>query len=319
MDAEYKLQFELSEKQKEISKELINSFEDGVDTLVYAACGSGKTEIVLEVIRHCLEHQKVVGISIPRRQVVLELQKRLGEYFQNIEVIAVCEGYTDVLSGDLIICTTHQLFRYHNTFDLLIVDEPDAFPFANNPLLQKLMRNSVRGSLIYLTATPSEDMKLLKTLTLFKRYHGYDLLVPDVVIAPKVILYFRLYQFIPKDSQLMLFVPSIRTAERLSKLMRTPCIHSKTINKEEVLAEFSEKKFKILICTTIMERGITIEGVNICVLFADHVVYSKASLIQIAGRVGRLASSPTGDGLFLCQRKSRKVDECISELKMMNA
>ena len=74
----------------------------------------------------------------------------------------------------------------------------------------------------------------------------------------------------------------------------------------------------LLICTTILERGVTFSNVHICVLYADHPVYTKASLIQIAGRVGRTPAYPSGSGIFLTRCKSRKVDLCIEDLIMMN-
>ena len=319
LDAEYTLSFSLSEDQHFLSKALVSLVEEQEDVLIYAACGSGKTEIILETIKTNLEKGKVVGIAIPRRQVVIELSLRLKQYFTSLKVVCVCEGFTDVVYGDLIICTTHQLFRYENYFDLLILDEPDAFPFANNELLNNFLIRSCKGSLVYLTATPDDSLKQLKTLTLFKRYHGHDLLVPKVIINLKIILLYKMYQYVKQQEKAILFVPTIKLAIRLSKLFKTSCIHSKTLDKEDVIKRFNDDEFPILIATTIMERGVTFANVNICVLFADHVVFSKASLIQIAGRVGRTKEYPTGDGIFLCSRKSRKVDECISELNMMNA
>lgn len=319
VDAEYALDFSLSKKQRELSRELIKHVEKGKDILVYAACGSGKTEIVLGLIKTTLEKRKIIGIAVPRRQVVLQLQSRLAKYFSNLTVIAVCEGYTDVVYGDLIICTTHQLFRYKKYFDVLIIDEPDAFPFANNQLLENIMRLSVKENIVYLSATPSVAMKKMVTLKLFRRYHNHDLLVPEVVVCITLTIYVKLMMFLRRYNNIMLFVPTIKLAKLFSILLSVPCIHSETERKEDVIEQFENRKYKILVCTTIMERGVTFENVNICVLFAEHPVFTKASLIQIAGRVGRSSKYPTGEGLFLCRRKSKKVDECIQELQMMNA
>lgn len=43
-----------------------------------------------------------------------------------------------------------------------------------------------------------------------------------------------------------------------------PCsvIHSKTKNKDEVMAEFHARKTMVLICTTLLERGITVPSVQ---------------------------------------------------------
>ena len=62
--------------------------------------------------------------------------------FPNLKVIPVCEGYTQIVDGDLIVCTTHQLYRYIQSFDLLIIDEPDAYPYVGNDVLQAIVLNS---------------------------------------------------------------------------------------------------------------------------------------------------------------------------------
>lgn len=320
IDAEYTLNFKLSTEQTTLSDQLVKLvLQEGEDVLVYAACGAGKTEIILQLLQLSLEAHLKVAIAIPRRQVVLELYNRLTGYFKNLSIVAVCEGYTDEVDGELVICTTHQLYRYNNYFDLIILDEPDAFPFANNELLASFLDRALRANIVYLTATPDDNLLSLKTIKLFKRFHGHPLLVPDVFINVKFMLYFKLIKYIRENSNLLIFTPSIKMAERLSKLLRIPCIHSKSGNRDSVIAAFSSKQIKTLITTTILERGVTFEGVNVCVLFADSEMFSKASLIQIAGRVGRSAQHPNGVGLFLCNRKSRKVNECIKTLNMMNA
>lgn len=319
IDAEYLLGFELTKAQNDLSKKVVSKIKNKKDVLIFAACGTGKTEIILETIKYCLENKLKVGIAIPRRQVVLQLKSRFQKYFSKISIVGVCEGFTKDLFADLIICTTHQLHNYPQYFDVLVIDEPDAFPFSGNPLLQALAENSVIGNIVYMSATPTNEMKRLDTLTLFRRYHGHDLLVPKVVIGFKLFLYFKMYKWITLNKKVLLFVPTIALAQKLSKLLTYPAIHSKSNNNDEIIKGFDQGDYNVLITTTIMERGITLEGVNICVLFADHPVFNEASLIQIAGRVGRTTTCPSGFGVFLCEQKSEKVMRCIKELEMMNA
>ena len=153
LDADYQLTFDLTPKQQEVSDRLAIMI-DKTDVLVYAACGSGKTEIVMESIRKYLKLGFTVGYATPRRQVVIEIGARMAEAFKKLKVVTVCEGYTKDVMGDLIICTTHQLYRYYEYFDLLILDEPDAFPYYGNSVLQGIVKTSCRKNIIYLTATP---------------------------------------------------------------------------------------------------------------------------------------------------------------------
>ena len=318
IDADYQFGFELSQKQNECSQALIEKSKES-DVLVYAACGAGKTEIVMALISQYLAQGKAVGFAIPRRQVVIQLQERLQHYFKNIRVTKVCGGFTSQTTGDLIVCTTHQLFRYYQTFDLLIIDEPDAYPYEGNEVLQGIAQTACRGRKVYLSATPNEDLLRLPQVQLFERPHGYPLIVPKLFLGFSWMLFMCLIHFMKKHQRNMIFVPTILLAEKMAKFFQTVCIHSKTVNKEELLDAFQKGKYRSIFCTTILERGITIENVNVCVWNADHDVFSEASLTQILGRIGRSANYPKGVGLLLCKEKKESVYGCIQVIRRMNA
>ncbi len=118
---EYTLQYPLTPAQETIASQCAQLIDD-TSVLINAACGCGKTELVVYSIAKMLKEKKKVCFAIPRRQVVLELRERLAQYFPKAKVIAVCGGHTKETDGDLIICTTHQLYRYYRCFDLLILD-----------------------------------------------------------------------------------------------------------------------------------------------------------------------------------------------------
>lgn len=42
------------------------------------------------------------------------------------------------------IATTHQLLKFYQAFDLLIVDEVDAFPYVDNPVLYHAVEQAVQ-------------------------------------------------------------------------------------------------------------------------------------------------------------------------------
>ncbi len=324
---EYELLYPLTSYQKEISDKCAEAIKNN-NVLIHAITGSGKTELVIKSISEALKNKKRVGFAIPRRQVVLDLAKRFKGYFINASVIPVCEGYTSIIDGDLIICTTHQLYRYYQIFDLLILDEPDAYPFNNNEVLHGIARTSCKGHIIYLTATPNEELirkvnnhELVK-LTLNRRPHGYPLIIPKVIIFPRVILLFILIKWIKeRDKPIMVFVPTISMASQLGYLLKIlfPCFicTSKTKNKDEIIEEYLRGN-NILICTTIMERGITIKNVDVCVFIANHEIFDEASLTQIAGRVGRVMEYPKGEALFLLNKQSEAVNKSINNMKEAN-
>lgn len=284
--------FELTKEQIEVSTRLASLVNQGKDVYVEAVCGAGKTEMSYELIKDCLNQGLKVGWAIPRREVVMELSSRLSKVFSNLKVVRVCEGYTDELFGDLIVCTTHQLFRYYQYFDVLIIDEPDAFPFAGNEMLQYIAKKATRHNLVYLSATfdSTEDFE---TLTLSKRPSGESVPLPQVVSLFKAIKQIYLW----RREWLLIFVPTIKKAKILSLFLGCKYICSSSKNKESIIQSFRERK-GILVCTTILERGVTFKDCFVIVLFAGHRVFTKSSLIQIAGRVRRSMNPYKGEVLF---------------------
>ena len=105
-----------------MSDELCRCLEKGRNVLLEAVCGAGKTELVYEAIARELRKGHRVGFAIARRQVVLEIAQRLQEAFGRLKVVPVCQGYTRDVKGDIVVCTTHQLYRFTGYFDLLIID-----------------------------------------------------------------------------------------------------------------------------------------------------------------------------------------------------
>ena len=317
-----KLTFELTNKQKEVSNQVLQNALNEKNTLVYACCGAGKTEIVYEVITKFLNDGKKVGFAIPRRQVVLEIQDRLKKVFPTLKVIAVCEGNTDVVDGDLIVCTMHQLHRYHQTFDLLIMDEIDAFPYKNNPVLESIASHACKGVKVYLTATPSNQLikSDIEVVELFQRPHGHPLIVPTFIQLPIFLQYMHMfYTLLKSNEQWLVFVPTISLANQLSKLYKnSKAFTSKTENKEEIIEMFRKHEISVLFTTTILERGVTFKNIHILVLQSNHIVFDEASLIQIAGRVGRDPNFPYGKAIFYGNEKTKVIKNCMLSLEKMN-
>ncbi len=322
------LDFELSDAQKEASSRLKDYALAKKDTLVYACCGAGKTEICFEVITAFLNNSKKVGFAISRRQVVLEIASRLKHAYPSLKVIAVCQGHTQIDDGDLIVCTMHQLYRYHQTFDLLIMDEVDAFPYKNNEVLEAIAMNACKGVKIYLTATPSKNMlsdvqnKKLEIVELFTRPHGFPLVEPKIRRVPFYFLHMLCVIYPRIHEPWLVFVPTIEQAKRYARIFSKviPCsfFTSTTENKEEILERFRKKELNLLFTSTILERGVTFQGVNVIVLHSDHPVFDEASLIQIAGRVGRSRQQPSGIVLFYAKEISLDMKRCVRAIRKMN-
>lgn len=287
-----KLEFELTDEQVVISKDLVRLVQSGKNVYVEAVCGAGKTEMCIELIKESLNAGLKIGWAIPRREVVLELHNRLESVFPKLKLVKVCQDYTDEVYGDLIICTTHQLFRYHQYFDILIIDEPDAFPYHNNTMLQHMAHVAARENIVYLSAT-YECGDDFEVLSLSSRPSKRPLPLPKIVNIVKVMELLRKW----KDEAVLIFVPTKKIAMTVSRILMCPFITSSSLNKKEILENF-RKENGFLVCTTILERGVTFKDCFVIVLFADHKVFNKASLVQIAGRVERGLNPKKGEVIF---------------------
>ncbi|MBR0473924.1 MAG: DEAD/DEAH box helicase family protein [Erysipelotrichaceae bacterium] len=332
MDSEYQLKFDLTDKQKHVSHKLTEYVNDGKSVLLEAVCGAGKTEIIFEMVSDQLRKGRKVGFTIARRQVVIEIAERLSKAFTNITVIPVCQGYTSVTMADLVVCTTHQLYRYNGYFDVLIIDEPDAFPFKGNDTLKGIARHACKGSTVYLTATPDEELKNLvverkvEYLYLSKRPHGFPLCEPEVLYGIKPYLLLQGILWLKKELEMnrkvLIFIPSKKLGARMKKLLSlfVSCnnIDSTSENKDQIIQDFKDDKYRVLFSTNILERGVTFSNVQVLVYKADNGVFDDASLTQISGRVGRNINYPTGDCLFLCESRQRSIDNCVSGIVRAN-
>ena len=304
-----------------------------MDSLVHAVCGSGKTEIVLECISTAIREGKKVAFSLPRRDVVIELYLRLKEVFEHNKVICVYGGHTSTLEADLVCLTTHQLFHYNNYFDLLIIDEIDAFPFKDNEVLEAFYKRSLKGHIIMLSATPSkriiEHFSKNKDgyLYLNKRFHGHPLPVPTYKVRKSFLIYYDLYkkckELLSRSKQVFIFTPTINICESTYRFLsfffkKGNYVHSKREKRALIIDDFRKQKYQYLVTTAVLERGVTVKDLQVIVFLADHSIYDTSALIQISGRVGRKKEAPTGEIVYICRKITNAIKESIDEIRKDN-
>lgn len=269
-----------------------------------------------------LNNNKVVAFAIPRKDVVVEIYNRLKKDFPNIDITCVYGGHSEITTGQIIVLTTHQLFRYKKYFDLLILDEADAFPYYKNKMLENFLLDSVKGNIIYLSATLNNDfLKRCKNVVYVnRRYHNYDLPIPKIVRCNLFNKFKVLNKILSslKGKQILIFVPTIKDGFILQEKLSLPFVYSSLKDKEKVIEEFKNNKIKMLITTSILERGITIKDVQVIVYDANHPMFDEATLIQISGRVGRKKDAPKGNIYFLTFSKNEAIRQCIRKLMLKN-
>ena len=327
--SDYQLNYALSNAQKACAAQVLSHIQQGHDVLLWAVCGAGKTEMMMDSIQYTLSIGGRVGFLIPRRQVVLEVKDRLADAFSSVKVIAVCAGHQDDLIGDIVVATTHQAVRYPRAFDLLILDEPDAFPYKDNAILETIVQRTRKGRMIYSTATPSRSLlDMVKTNTLSvvelnSRYTQKPMVVPQACYGFIWMLWFKLLWFLQTSKRsVLIFVPTIKIAKRLYQWLKPwfNCCYltSQSESKESVVESFRNKTFPILISTSVLERGVTFIDIDVLIYQADHPVFDQAALQQMAGRVGRHPQYYQGRCLFLCLKRTDAIHDCIERIKYAN-
>jgi len=114
-------------------------------------------------------------------------------------------------------------------------------------------------------------------------------------------------------------VPSIKLGNQLSTYLGIPFVYAGYSKLDESIKEFKDNSGSRLICTTVLERGVTFENVQVAVVYANHTVFNLASLTQISGRVGRSMNYPNGRVLFLCTERKADVTQCVEIQIQANA
>ena len=325
---DYEFKYALTDRQKTASSNCLKSLENG-DVLLFCVCGAGKTEISVESISAYLAKGLKVCYAIARKEVVIELSYRFKEIFPKANVVAVYGGHHNQIFGDLIVCTTHQLYRYYKTFDLLILDEVDAFPLKGNETLMNISLNSCKGRVIFSTATVDDNLKKVletrkyNTVSLYTRPSGKPLIIPKVLYLHKYIsILYLAYLLHSMANQCIIFVSNINMCKFLYKifshLLSCTYVYAELQDRRKNILDFKNKKYKYIFATTVLERGITIKDVNVIILNFDNL-FDEANLIQMLGRVGRNYKNPYGEAYILSNHYDKKINSTIKYLKEANS
>lgn len=329
----------LSDVQDEASKTLVENIENAKSTLIWAVCGAGKTEIVYDTIYRAILDNKNICLAIPRRDVVKELSERFFRDFKGYPMSVLHGEEKTFGDSNFYIMTTHQLVKYYNYFDIVIIDEVDAFPYSGDECLENGAKTSLKddGVLVFLSATPSEVVKssVDEVVKIPIRYHRYLLPVPKIKIEkPEVFDFSRKSRFLEKfikeklekDRRILIFVSEIGMCETavlyfkkyITEEITIDFVYSGDENRSEKIQKFYNREIDVLITTTILERGVTFDYLDVVVFDAKHINFTKAALIQISGRVGRKDYDNSGDVVFLADNISRDMKAAIKEIEYMN-
>ncbi len=299
----------LTKKQKQVVKEVIDNFKVGKNVFINAVCGAGKTNIIIPIIELFINQHLNVAFVCPRVEVINEQYNKFVKIFDT--KIGVITGSKKELDGSFFLMTTHQLLNYKKMFHLVIVDEFDAFPLFND----KVLRNGIIQSLIhknfllYLSATPVKTPRSFKTIKLSRRYHNDDLPVPVIINQD-----YSVINKIISNGKWLIFFPTISL---LNSTIKSLNIKNYIVCHSKVNYHVNNDN-NIILSTAVLERGITISNINVMILYCNHKNYSKETLIQMSGRVGRVFPHTKGQIYFCSDIISYNQLQAIKHIEQCN-
>lgn len=333
----------LSKGQQDASERVVATIQQNKELLVWAVCGAGKTEILFKGIEAALSDRKRVCIATPRTDVVLELTPRLKTVFPKLTVASLYGGSEDRhLYAPLTIATTHQLLRFYQAFDTLILDEVDAFPYTVEESLQHaaLQARKPTSAMIYLTATPNEKWQRecrqgkRAFATIPARFHRRPLLVPQFEwcgnwqknlrkgkLPPPILRWIK--ERLEGGKQALIFFPHIPFMEKalpqLRQLDQTiEAVHAEDPDRKTKVQKMRTKEISLLLTTTILERGVTFPNIDVAVVGAEDDIFTESALVQIAGRAGRSKDHPDGVVTFFHYGKTEAMIKARKQIVTMN-
>ncbi|WP_088809730.1 MULTISPECIES: DEAD/DEAH box helicase [Listeria] len=334
----------LSFAQQRGADAILNAIQEQKSLLLWSVAGSGKTEMMFQGIEAGLEKGLRICLASPRVDVCIELAPRLQDVFPDVPQVCLYGDSEAVFNNEtFVIATTHQLMRFYRYFDLIFIDEVDAFPYAKDPCLEYTVRKAgSEGAIqIFVTATPERKWQqecLIGKRNYVKipaRYHGFPLPVPHNCwigdwqkqlnkkrISKKVLTWIMRYAKLKKP--ILIFFPKIDVMFEFSEVMKRygfeqlTTVHSADKLRKEKVQQLRDGAIQILLTTTILERGVTFADVQVAVFGSEGSIFTEAALVQIAGRVGRKRDFPAGEVCFFHFGKTNEMMRAIQHIKLMN-
>jgi len=294
-----------------------------MDRLVCGDVGYGKTEIAVRAAFKAVQDGKQVAVLVPTTLLVQQhfgtFSERYAQFPVNVRALsrfqtdteakAVLEGLRDG-SVDVVI-GTHRLFSAETRFKdlgLVIVDEEQRFGVEHKEQLKKLRANvdvltmsatpiprtlemAVTGirEMSTITTPPEERHPVLTFVGPYEEKQIGAAIRRELLREGQVFYIHNRVESIDRAAaRLRAIVPEARIATAHGQMGESLL--------EQVVVDFWEKKFDVLVSTTIVESGIDISNANTLIVERGDT-FGLSQLHQLRGRVGR--SRERGYAYFL--------------------
>ena len=284
-----------------------------MDRLLCGDVGYGKTEVAFRAIFKAIRSGKQVAFLCPTtilsNQHYENAKERFSGFGINIEVLNrfVTPNKKNIILEELksgkidLIIGTHRLLSkdiVYKDLGLLVVDEEQRFGVTHKEKIKEL-KNSI--DVLTLSATPiprTLQMSLagIRGLSLIETPPAFRYPVQTYVLREnEQVIKDAIYKELYRDGQVFLLYNNVSKIEnqvsRIKKLVPEACVtyvHGQMSKAqiEEAMESFIDKKYNVLVCTTIIETGIDIQNANTLIVL-DSDYFGLSQLYQIRGRIGR--------------------------------
>lgn len=286
--------------------------EKPMDRLIIGDVGFGKTEIALRAALKAVLSGKQVLVLAPTTVLVSQLYNvfasRLNNLHINVARVSRFDGteknkkhISDAKSGKVdILIGTHRLLSKDveiPNLGLLVIDEEQRFGVKQKEKIRKLRTNI---DVLSMSATPiprTLQMALtgIKDISIIATPPKGRLAVHNEIIFEEEIAEKVKYE-LSRGGQVFIVHNRVENIESfaMNLLEKLPkgikaCIghgQMKSNKLEQVMFDFLNKQYDLLIATTIIENGLDIPSVNTIIIDDAHN-FGLSQLYQLRGRVGR--------------------------------
>jgi transcription-repair coupling factor (superfamily II helicase) len=284
-----------------------------MDRLVCGDVGFGKTEVAMRAAFKAVADGKQVAVLVPTTILALQHYKsfktRLEEFPVSIDFISrmksskeikasiekLARGQTDIMIG------THRLLSQDVAFKdlgLLVIDEEQRFGVTAK---EKIRNKKVNVDTLTLTATPiprtlqfsllgARDLSVINTpppnrIPITTEVHTFSEIIIKEAIDYEIQRGGQVF-FIHNRIKDILTIENI--VKRVSPMARTIVAHGQMDGHklEEIMTDFVDGQYDVLIATTIIESGLDIPNAN-TIIINQAQNFGLSELHQLRGRVGR--------------------------------
>ncbi|MEE8425577.1 MAG: DEAD/DEAH box helicase, partial [Elusimicrobiota bacterium] len=316
-----------------------------MDRVIVGDVGFGKTEVAMRAVLKCAASAKQAAVLVPTTiladQHLRTFRRRFAEYPIRIEMMsrfqtkkdqarvlkAAADGTADVVIG------THRLLQKDVRFKdlgLVVADEEHRFGVKHKEGLKKL-RKSV--DCLSLSATPiprtlNQCLSGLRAISLIQSAPtGRQPIMTAVLPFNEAHVKSAIEAELSRGGQVFFVHNRVRSLPQARKMIeallpeaRVGMAHGqmRAESLERTMWDFFEKKFDVLVASSIIESGLDIPSVN-TLLIENAQDFGLSQLYQLRGRIGRERRRAFCNLYYPAETKrfSRLSDEAKKRLEAM--